>query len=920
MKTKHILAALALPMVFVACSDEQYESSRVNNPLGDRPVIGNVTFVDGNANTRAIDATDGSSKYTEGEQFGLALMDEVYDIDASAFTDRYTLKNAVWTNYPFTRDANGNWTSPASLVEGNYFTYMPFKNGKVTAARDGMKWVIDAEQKAYAEGSKEVTKYQAVKDNQIFFGYVPMEADATGATATELDMNLVAAHATPAFKITNMDASKSVEIRKISLENTTTASGDAILALAGELDVENGISSKEFKLNDETATAGSNIAAVFNVYNNATATEKEDAFHNNPLYTGSFLSSKADAANKISLRFPDVTLASNKSTAAYMVVPAITTANACEKLQVVIYTNKGTVTAPLKAGKYKWNFSRDAFETAGTTDTPVLTVALAQKGIDTTPEAANQGYKELAADESFASMKANDFSSIAISFTEEAIVVPTEMKIATTADLDDFLGYREVSQQVGTEASPVGLTGIITGDGVELSKDAYDILKKYPYVKLTVKAANAKSLTISKNITGTDALEVLTFGDNTSAIISEGATQVVSKDFNKGILNKGVLTIKDSEAPIAAITTDEIYNVGTLNIATALTATVHNGVPATAAYENAVSTAQMNINATVGTVDNYASVKVSGDAAITITALNNKALAKSENPDKVGSVEVDANVTVTSLVTEAKSTLTVNAGKSFITKGTNAGIITNNGQIEIAGGEFKNTGTVTNNYGIVCQSGGTFVNVAGMTVGENAIYTYISDNEDGEIVIEKRDAELRIGTEDKAGIITYVADDEQGDWSNNKFKVLSGDKFNKLIIQKSGTVDLSAVAAATTSIVLDVDATSTYSFPTGTGRQFTSMTVGKEGATSPYVIQIKGGTSADGVVVTESLTVNEKATMHITTGNQFTFKGVSITNNGTILVGGIFTTTVMEKPADAAEAAKYKEAGGSFKWYTPSIN
>ena len=120
-----------------------------------------------------------------------------------------------------------------------------------------------------------------------------------------------------------------------------------------------------------------------------------------------------------------------------------------------------------------------------------------------------------------------------------------------------------------------------------MSKDAYDILKKYPYVKLTVKAANAKSLTISKNITGTDALEVLTFGDNTSAIISEGATQVVSKDFNKGILNKGVLTIKDSEAPIAAITTDEIYNVGTLNIATALTATVHNGVPATAAYENA---------------------------------------------------------------------------------------------------------------------------------------------------------------------------------------------------------------------------------------------------------------------------------------------------------------------------------------------
>lgn len=42
-----------------------------------------------------------------------------------------------------------------------------------------------------------------------------------------------------------------------------------------------------------------------------------------------------------------------------------------------------------------------------------------------------------------------------------------------------------------------------------------------------------------------------------------------------------------------------------------------------------------------------------------------------------------------------------------------------------------------------------------MAVGEKSIYTYISDNEN------------------KEGIITYVADDEQGDWSNNKFK----DKF-----------------------------------------------------------------------------------------------------------------------------------------------
>jgi len=142
--------------------------------------------------------------------------------------------------------------------------------------------------------------------------------------------------------------------------------------------------------------------------------------------------SKPVEIRKISSRFPDVQLASNVSTIAYMAVPAITTVGECEKLQVVIYTNKGTVIAPLLVGKYKWNTGKTACEAAGSSGTPVLTVALVQKGLDSSAGAANQGYKKLASG-SFASMKANAWSSISISFTEDAIVVPTAMNISTIA-------------------------------------------------------------------------------------------------------------------------------------------------------------------------------------------------------------------------------------------------------------------------------------------------------------------------------------------------------------------------------------------------------------------------------------------------------------------------------------------------------
>lgn len=128
MKTKHLLTALALPVAFAACTSEDLvqTESIVKEDLGNRPMVEGVTLSLGEAQGRAAIANWGTINFVDGDKLGVALID-VYNAADNDPIKRYDLlKNSINTNYIFTSDANGDFSSEAAMVEGNYVFYYPY--------------------------------------------------------------------------------------------------------------------------------------------------------------------------------------------------------------------------------------------------------------------------------------------------------------------------------------------------------------------------------------------------------------------------------------------------------------------------------------------------------------------------------------------------------------------------------------------------------------------------------------------------------------------------------------------------------------------------------------------------------------------------------------------------------------------------
>lgn len=180
MKSNKFISLLAMAAVMASCSQEELVT--VDNgakvDLSARPVLGNVELGVAEATTR-MDIKDGSAinvKFETGDQIGAAIIDKLNDdaettpktgykyvsdawkhdtwtysqyvagvkgantkalytqtlsdededAAANSAKDWYTTVEYISSNYPYTRDANGVWKSPANLVEGNYFFYMPY--------------------------------------------------------------------------------------------------------------------------------------------------------------------------------------------------------------------------------------------------------------------------------------------------------------------------------------------------------------------------------------------------------------------------------------------------------------------------------------------------------------------------------------------------------------------------------------------------------------------------------------------------------------------------------------------------------------------------------------------------------------------------------------------------------------------------
>ncbi|WP_455608437.1 fimbrillin family protein [Bacteroides rodentium] len=116
MKTKYLLAAMALPL-FAACTQDEFmgqENESAASALQNRIKVGKVTLTGGEADTRINWET---KRWEEGNVLGLFLMDETqYDnqtvveeennanktffMDQTNWNRMYSLSNYYNTNFP----------------------------------------------------------------------------------------------------------------------------------------------------------------------------------------------------------------------------------------------------------------------------------------------------------------------------------------------------------------------------------------------------------------------------------------------------------------------------------------------------------------------------------------------------------------------------------------------------------------------------------------------------------------------------------------------------------------------------------------------------------------------------------------------------------------------------------------------------
>lgn len=514
MRTKHLLWALALPAVFAACTNDDFESVvQDNNTLQGRPMAGNVelNFGFGDADTRLT--TD--FQFEVGDDIGATLMDEYEGGDFNVTyniwglpnqKNVYTFVDYIQTNYRYTNTANG-WENSNLLCSGNYFFYYPYMTTLNT--RKAFEKYLNPNQVLTAN-TKEAGR-QLIIDNQMYVGYKLVEGATEGSTQV-LNVTMSPVFAYPYFEIMCTDA-EPVTIEKIALQYIDKTKDMPLMAIVDPAkavqdftgdesfiykQMENGVEVKYVDFEKDPTSA---------VRMGVPGTDKPQLDKDAVI-----------ATRQIQVTFPEGTTTKNGSPVrAYMVIPAgkyTNENNVNNAVELLIYTSKGLVTADLSV----------AHENTG--------VAGGQNNVT----------NDVAMGEVSGTMASPRV--IKITFDEVAINNPDEFTTTSTEDLDSYVSW---SAQIGGTKNMYVKS---TNKDTELSAATVAKLAKNQNITMNVLG----DITIAEDVKSEDfaAAKINFLGAKVSATCTTGddgkVTGVTIGDADKGqtIYNKATLTLAES--------------------------------------------------------------------------------------------------------------------------------------------------------------------------------------------------------------------------------------------------------------------------------------------------------------------------------------------------------------------------------------
>ena len=144
MNSKKLFVALAMPMLFAACSQEELATvDNVKTDLSNRKVVENVGLnLDGvNSRLSVVEGGVYAGQWDANDGVGACIIDiptyttnypTAAQIAANGIQYYYTVQDYVSSNYKYSKGEDGAWTTQALMVEGNYMFYAPHSESFLT--------------------------------------------------------------------------------------------------------------------------------------------------------------------------------------------------------------------------------------------------------------------------------------------------------------------------------------------------------------------------------------------------------------------------------------------------------------------------------------------------------------------------------------------------------------------------------------------------------------------------------------------------------------------------------------------------------------------------------------------------------------------------------------------------------------------
>lgn len=186
MKTKHLFFAAALAASFTACTnDDIIEVQQQGVATVERPTVENVqlNFIGEGAESRLTFGANGYAWETT-DTIGALLMDTPNDISSENWANKYALTSHINTSYPFTY-AEGNWSTPGKMLEGNYFFAFPW------SSYDGGRYVKHSLLTQAQKGIASDVVAKSLAANQLFIGYSQIKGGSAFDVLTDVEMTSV---------------------------------------------------------------------------------------------------------------------------------------------------------------------------------------------------------------------------------------------------------------------------------------------------------------------------------------------------------------------------------------------------------------------------------------------------------------------------------------------------------------------------------------------------------------------------------------------------------------------------------------------------------------------------------------------------------------------------------------------------------